>query len=48
MTYTITAGKSFNMVLSHKDTRDPSSWSKMSKAEIMSEMMDQFRGWDPR
>ncbi|KAL4737928.1 hypothetical protein BDV11DRAFT_216380 [Aspergillus similis] len=44
MTYTIGAGKAFNMVLSHPDTSDPSTW----KAETaLEDMKGEFRGWDP-
>ncbi|KAH6692232.1 FAD binding domain-containing protein [Plectosphaerella plurivora] len=46
MTYTIAAGDSFNMVLSHKDCRDPSTWARMTQQEILSEMTEQFAGWD--
>jgi salicylate hydroxylase len=48
MTYTIAAGESFNMVLSHKNSQDPSTWSKMTRNETISEMMAQFQGWDER
>ncbi|KAI9170555.1 FAD binding domain-containing protein [Paramyrothecium foliicola] len=47
MTYTIAAGESFNMVLSHKDGRDPSAWPKMTQDEILSEMRQHFHDWDP-
>lgn len=46
MTYTIAAGQSFNMVLSHKDSRDPTTWEQMSQKEILAEMKQQFEGWD--
>lgn len=48
MTYTIAAGESFNMVLSHKDTRDPSIWSRMTPSEVLREMTEQFSGWDDK
>ncbi|KAJ6104926.1 hypothetical protein N7486_003615 [Penicillium sp. IBT 16267x] len=44
MTYTIGAGKAFNMVLSHPDTTDPSTWD-LSKA--VDDMKAEFEGWDP-
>ncbi|KAK1985289.1 FAD binding domain-containing protein [Colletotrichum cereale] len=46
MTYTIAAGQSFNMVLSHKDHRDPSTWQAKPQAEILREMRAEFQGWD--
>ncbi|KZL63356.1 fad binding domain-containing protein [Colletotrichum incanum] len=46
MTYTIAAGQSFNMVLSHRDHRDPSTWQQKTQAEILSEMRAEFKGWD--
>ncbi|GKT65430.1 salicylate hydroxylase [Colletotrichum tofieldiae] len=46
MTYTIAAGQSFNMVLSHRDHRDPSTWQQKTQAEILNEMRAEFRGWD--
>ena len=45
MTYTIAAGKSFNMVLSHVDTTDPATWKQQN---ALSEMQREFLGWDPR
>ncbi|KAI1858922.1 hypothetical protein JX265_005751 [Neoarthrinium moseri] len=44
MTYTIAAGQSFNMVLSHLDTSDPSTWGKL---DVLSGMRKAFEGWDP-
>ncbi|KAI6429285.1 hypothetical protein MCOR22_010325 [Pyricularia oryzae] len=45
MSYTISAGKSFNMVLSHVDHSDPSTW----KAETaVADVNREFAGWDPR
>lgn len=45
MTYTIAAGKSFNMVLSHIDHSDPSTWKPEN---AITEMREYFRGWDPQ
>ncbi|KAJ5403239.1 hypothetical protein N7509_003110 [Penicillium cosmopolitanum] len=45
MTYTIGAGKSFNMVLSHPDTTDPVSWDR---SDALSDMKREFQGWDKR
>ena len=45
MTYTIAAGKSFNMVLSHVDHTDPSTWKPEN---AVAEMKEYFRGWDPQ
>ncbi|OQE08477.1 hypothetical protein PENVUL_c009G05272 [Penicillium vulpinum] len=45
MTYTIGAGKSFNMVLSHPDDSDPSTWDQ---ANTLSDMRREFQGWDSR
>ncbi|KAL3446128.1 hypothetical protein BJX65DRAFT_319028 [Aspergillus insuetus] len=45
MTYTIGTGKSFNMVLSHWDPRDPATWDQSTALE---EMRREFTGWDPR
>ncbi|KAH7357399.1 hypothetical protein BKA66DRAFT_428136 [Pyrenochaeta sp. MPI-SDFR-AT-0127] len=45
MSYTIAAGESFNMVLSHIDHSDPTTWTeKFSKKHIQAE----FSGWDPQ
>ncbi|TLD15423.1 uncharacterized protein PgNI_02143 [Pyricularia grisea] len=45
MSYTISAGKSFNMVLSHVDHSDPSTW----KADTaVADVNREFAGWDPR
>ncbi|KAJ4395065.1 hypothetical protein N0V91_011094 [Didymella pomorum] len=44
MTYTIAAGESFNMVLSHVDHSDPATWvNKLFKEEVKNE----YYGWDP-
>lgn len=45
MTYTIGAGKSFNMVLSHPDDSDPSTWDQQN---TLSDMKCEFQGWDSR
>jgi len=43
MTYCITGGKSFNMVLSHVDKSDPSTWDHNKFVE---DMRSYFEGWD--
>lgn len=43
MTYTIAAGKSFNMVLSHIDRTNPSTWAKKS---FKDDVLREFAGWD--
>ncbi|KAH6668253.1 hypothetical protein B0J14DRAFT_488643, partial [Halenospora varia] len=45
MSYTIAAGKSFNMVLSHVDTTDISTWKPDGAIDAMRK---EFVGWDPR
>jgi salicylate hydroxylase len=45
MSYTIAAGKSFNMVLSHVDSTDPSTWKPENAID---DMRAYFAGWDPR
>lgn len=45
MTYTIGAGKSFNVVLSHPDDSDPSTWDP---ATAIADMRREFVGWDSR
>ncbi|KAI1627692.1 salicylate hydroxylase [Exophiala viscosa] len=47
MTYTIAGGKAFNMVLSHPDRSDPSTWNSQSPDKILSGMREHFNGWDP-
>lgn len=47
MTYTISGGKAFNMVLSHPDRSDPATWVQQSPETILSQMRDHFTGWDP-
>lgn len=44
MTYTIGAGKTFNLVLSHPDDTDPSGWDQ---SRALEDMKAEFRGWDP-
>lgn len=44
MTYTIGAGKAFNMVLSHPDATDPSTWDPLKAVD---DMKAEFEGWDP-
>jgi salicylate hydroxylase len=45
MSYTIAAGKSFNMVLSHVDPTPPSTWKPEN---AIKDMREYFAGWDPR
>jgi salicylate hydroxylase len=45
MSYTIAAGRSFNMVLSHPEKSDPRTWSSKTTLE---DMKKQFEGWDYR
>lgn len=45
MTYTIAGGKTFNLVLSHVDHSDPSTWKPENAVE---DMKAYFRGWDPK
>ncbi|KAJ4362949.1 hypothetical protein N0V83_010066 [Neocucurbitaria cava] len=44
MTYTIAAGETFNMVLSHIDQSDPATWTKKFAKE---DIQQEFSGWDP-
>ena len=44
MTYTISGGKTFNMVLSHWDESHESTWSKK---DAVTDMKAYFDGWDP-
>lgn len=46
MTYTIGAGKSFNMVLSHPDDSDGSDWNQ-NEEKTLENMRKEFQGWDP-
>jgi salicylate hydroxylase len=45
MSYTIAAGASFNMVLSHVDKSDPATWKPEN---AITDMRREFLGWDPR
>jgi salicylate hydroxylase len=45
MSYTIAAGKSFNLVLSHPDDSDSDTWDQSTALE---DMKAQFTGWDPK
>ena len=45
MTYTISAGKSFNMVFSHPDDTDPGTWDPKT---ALRDMRRQFENWDRR
>lgn len=45
MTYTIAAGESFNMVLSHVDPSDPATWKPET---ALKDMREYFSDWDPR
>jgi salicylate hydroxylase len=45
MSYTIAGGKSFNMVLSHPDSSDPTTWNQET---ALSDMQEHFKGWDSR
>jgi len=45
MTYMIAGGKTFNMVLSHPEERDPAEWHQETANK---EMRSHFEGWDPR
>lgn len=47
MTYTIAGGKSFNMVLSHRDDSDPNTWST-DPEERLKQMRGYYQDWDPR
>jgi salicylate hydroxylase len=45
MPYGIASGKTFNMVLSHVDKSDLSTWTKGAAIE---DMRGEFSGWDPQ
>ncbi|KAK7413357.1 hypothetical protein QQX98_007734 [Neonectria punicea] len=45
MTYSIAGGKSFNMVLSHVDHTDPSTWNP---EDAVKDMREHFETWDPK
>lgn len=44
MTYSIAGGRSFNMVLSHRDKGDPALFG--SEEDILGDMKREFEGWD--
>ncbi|KAJ2896765.1 FAD-dependent monooxygenase OpS4 [Zalerion maritima] len=44
MTYPIAGGKSFNMVLSHRDSSDPKTWTQ---DDVFAGLEKEFSGWDP-
>lgn len=44
MTYSIAGGRSFNMVLSHRDKSDPALVG--SEEDILGDMKREFEGWD--
>ncbi|OAG10630.1 FAD/NAD(P)-binding domain-containing protein, partial [Paraphaeosphaeria sporulosa] len=44
MAYSIAGGKSFNMVLSHPEHSDPSTWNQHT---VLEDMKRHFEGWDP-
>lgn len=46
MTCVISAGKSFNMVLSHPDVPDSAEWTQY-QGEILVSMQKEFDGWGP-
>jgi len=45
MSYTISGGEDFNMVLSHKDSTNPSTWNPEN---AITDMRQHFADWDPR
>lgn len=45
MTYTIAKNKSFNMVLSHPEHSDSSTWDQST---VIEDMKKHFQGWDPQ
>ncbi|KAF2436269.1 FAD/NAD(P)-binding domain-containing protein [Tothia fuscella] len=45
MSYSIAGGGSFNMVLSHPESSDPSTWKQET---ALADMKSHFEGWDPR
>ena len=47
MTYPISGGKSFNMVLSHPYNGQTDGWPKDADA-VLQEMKDNYAGWDPK
>jgi hypothetical protein len=45
MSYCISSGESFNMVLNYADPSDPTTWTRGKEVE---EMRAVYKGWDPR
>lgn len=45
MTYPIAGGTSYNMVLSHPESSDPSTWKQQ---DALAAMKREFKDWDPR
>jgi salicylate hydroxylase len=45
MTYMISGGKTFNMVLAHRDSSDPALWTPSSARR---DMEHHYEGWDAR
>ncbi|KAG8630572.1 hypothetical protein KVT40_002191 [Elsinoe batatas] len=48
MTYSISSGSQFNLVLSHHDISDPATWSSASQEKTLADMKRYFQNWDPR
>ena len=46
ITYMIASGKTLNYVLGHVEKDPPSQWGDAD--QIRSEMLDQYKGWDPK
>lgn len=44
MTYTIAGGETFNLVLSHVDRSNPTTWKQDN---VIKDMRGYFDGWDP-
>ena len=44
MTYLISGGRLFNLVLSHPDSSDPNTWDRSNTIE---DMRREFQDWDP-
>lgn len=47
MTYTMSSGRSFNMVLSHRDASDPATWPTEPE-ERLAQMRSYYADWDPQ
>ena len=45
MTYMIAGGETFNMVLCHQDDSDPSTWDDK---DLLSDLRECYKGWDPK